>query len=111
MCNKYLAGKILANLGSPVIILVKSSMATCTPLCFEFSVELMVWGYHVYQDECDVVIGEELQCCRETDNRHDPYALATLRAGRVIGHMARKISPLCSIFIQRGGCITCTVSD
>ena len=29
----------------------------------------------------------------------------------VVGHMPRKICPVCSIFIQRGGSITCTVSD
>ena len=86
-------------------------MATCTPLRFEFSVEAMVRGYHVYQDEWDAVIGEVLQCQRETGNRHDPYAVATLSAGRVVGHVPRKISPVCSIFIWRGGCITCTVSD
>ena len=46
-------------------------MASCTPLCFEFSVEAMVWGYHVYQDEWVAVISEVLQCQRETGNRHD----------------------------------------
>ena len=49
-----------------------------------------------------------LQCRRETGNRHDPYAVATLSDG---GHVPRKISPVCSIFIWRGGSITCTVSD
>ena len=52
-----------------------------------------------------------LQCRRETGNRHNPYAVVTLSDGRVIGHVPRKISPVCSIFIQRGGFITCTVSD
>ena len=38
-------------------------------------------------------------------------SVATLSDGRVVGHMPRKISPVCSIFIRRGGSITCTVSD
>ena len=66
---------------------------------------------HVYQDEWDTVIGEVLQCRRETQCRHDPYAVAILSAERVVGplsmvgHMPRKISPVYSIFIQRGGSI------
>ena len=64
-----------------------------------------------YQDEWDAVIGEVLQCRRETGNRYDPYTVATLSAGRVIGHVPRKTSPVCSIFIRCGGCITCTVSN
>ena len=71
----------------------------------------MVRDYHVYQDEWDAVIGEVLQCQRETGNRHDPYAVVTLSDGRVVGHMPRKFSPVCSIFIRCGGSITCTVSD
>ena len=86
-------------------------MASRTAPCFEFSIQAMVRGYHVYQDEWDAVIGEVLQCRRETGNRHDPYAVATLSDGRVVGHVPRKISPVCSIFIRRGGSITCTVSD
>ena len=86
-------------------------MASCTALCFEFSVEAMVRGYHVYQEEWDAVIGEVLQCRRKTGKRHDPYAVATLSDGRIVGHVPRKILPVCSIFIQCGGSITCTVSD
>ena len=53
-----------------------------------------------------------LQCQRQTGNRHNPHAVArTLTDGRVVGHMPRNISPVCSIFIRRGGSITCTVSD
>ena len=85
-------------------------MAMCIPPCFEFSVQSMIRGYHVYQDEWDAVIGEVLHCRRESGNWHDPYALATISDGRVVGHVPRKISPICAIFIRRGGSITCTVS-
>ena len=70
----------------------------------------MIQGYHVYQDEWDAVIGKVLHCRRESGSRHDPYAVATISDGRVVGHVPRKISPVCAIFIQRGGSITCTVS-
>ena len=61
--------------------------------CFEFSFESMVRGYHVYQEEWDATIGEILQCQRETGNRYDPYAVATLSDRRVVGQVPRKISP------------------
>ena len=80
------------------------------PSRFEFSVSLMVRGYHVYQDEWEAVLGEVLSCQREPGNRHDPYAVAAVSSGRTVGHVPRKISPICSIFIHRGGLITCTVT-
>ena len=86
-------------------------MSSCTATWVEFTIQAMVRGYHVYQDEWDAVIGEVLQCQKETGNWHDPYAVATQSDGRVVGHMSQKFLPLCSIFIQRGGSITCTVSD
>ena len=56
-------------------------MASCTAPCFEFSIQAMVQGYHVYQDEWDAVIGEVLQCRKETGNWHDPYVVVTLSDG------------------------------
>ena len=69
------------------------------PPCFKFSVLSMIQGYHVYQDEWDAVIGEVLPCQRESGNRHDPYAVATISDERAIGHVPRELSPVCSIFI------------
>ena len=73
------------------------SMASHTAPYFEFSIQAMVWGYHAYQDEWDVVIGEVLQYRRETGNRHESYAVVTLSDGRVVGHVPLKILPVCSI--------------
>ena len=39
----------------------------------------MVRGYHVYKDVWDAVVGDELQCIRETSNRHDPFAVAVIK--------------------------------
>ena len=60
---------------------IEHGFAYCT--LFEFSIQAMVWGYHIYQDEWDAVIGEVMQCRRETGNRHDPYAVATLSDGKM----------------------------
>ena len=74
---------------------------------FEFSVNSMVRGYHVYQEVWEVRIGEVLPCVREVGNRHDPYAIAVKKDELVVGHLPRKISCICSIFIRRGGKIYC----
>ena len=68
---------------------------------FEFSVNSMVRGYHVYQEVWEVRIGEVLPCLREVRNRHDPYAIA-VKDELVIGHLPHKISCIYSIFIRRG---------
>ena len=57
-----LAGSILVNISWLTSYLVKWSIASHTPPCFKLSVEVMVQGYLVYQDEWDAGIGEVLQC-------------------------------------------------
>ena len=66
-----------------------------------------VCGYHIYKDIWDTVIGEELRCEREPDNGSDRYAVAIKI---IIGHMPRKISQACSLFLRRGNEITCCVT-
>ena len=69
-----------------------------------------VRGYHIYKDIWDAVIGEELRCEREPDNRSDRYAVAIKKDGIIIGHIPRKISRACSLFLRRGNEITCCVT-
>ena len=69
---------------------------------FEFSVNSMVRGYHVYQEVWEVRIGEVLPCLREVRNRHDPYHAIAVKDELVIGHLPHKISCIYSIFIRRG---------
>jgi len=76
-----------------------------------FSVQSVIRGYHVYKAIWDATIdGEVLLCEREVGNIHDTFAVAVKKDGVIIGHCPRKISSLCSIFIRRGGSITCQVS-
>uniref|UniRef100_A0A1X7UNR7 HIRAN domain-containing protein n=1 Tax=Amphimedon queenslandica TaxID=400682 RepID=A0A1X7UNR7_AMPQE len=61
---------------------------------------------------CEAAVdGEVLLCKRETENSHDPYAVAVIRGNSiVVGHLAKKISVICSLFIKRG-VITCSVNS
>ena len=69
-----------------------------------------VRGYHMYKDIWNAVIGEELLCEREPDNRSNRYAVAIKKDGIIIGHLPRKISRTCSLFLRRGNEITCRVT-
>ena len=46
-------------------------------------------------------------CEREPRNSTDRYAVAVKKDGTIIGHLPRKISRVCSLFL---GVIRCTVS-
>ena len=80
-----------------------------------FSVQSMVRGYHVYQSVWDATCDDEiLPCKREVVNIHDPSSVAITKGttgivvGHVrLGHVPRIISPIYSIFIRRGGTISC----
>ena len=75
-----------------------------------FTREAMVRGYHIYNSIWEAYIGEELSCQREEDNAHDPYAVAVLKSATVVGHLPRKVSTLCSLFIRRGETIRCRIT-
>ena len=67
-------------------------------------------GYHVYERIWSTTIGEELLCEREMDNERDRYAVAVIKDGVIIGHLPRKISCICLLFLRRGGSIVCRIS-
>ena len=78
-----------------------------------------VRGHHIYKDVWDPVVGEKLDCRRECGNVQDRYAVAVVRthvgpkhkrrrrktenAVITVGHLPRKISCVCSLFLRRGG--------
>ena len=43
------------------------------------------------------------------ENPSDHYAVAVVKNATIIGHLPRKISRICSLFIRKGGVVTCTV--
>ena len=75
-----------------------------------FLVESVVRGFHVYKQVWHANAGEELHCRRDLGNSHDPYAVAMVRASNIVGHVPKRISSICHIFLRRGGTITCTVT-
>ena len=47
---------------------------------------------------------------RERPNRHDPYAVAVVKHGNVVGHVPQKLFAICAMFLHRGGSTTCQVN-
>ena len=67
-------------------------------------------GHHVYQRIWTPTLGEELHCEREDANSKDPYAVAVIKGRDTIGHVPRRISAACSLFLRRGGRIGCIIT-
>ena len=73
----------------------------------------MVRGHHIYKDVWDARsdISEVLESIREPANRSDTHAVAVKKGELIVhGHVLRFISPICSIFIQRGSVIKCRIT-
>ena len=75
-----------------------------------FTTDSVIRGYHEYNSIWEAAFGVVLQCQRERSNRHDPYAVAVVKDGNVVGHVPRKLSAICAMFLHRGGSITCQVN-
>ncbi len=50
-------------------------------------------------------MGEELPCQRENGNHTDSFAVAIVKSGVTVGHIPRKISSVCSLFLRRNDVI------
>ena len=69
-----------------------------------------VRGYHVYKDIWEVAVGETVVCVLEPSNFHDRNAIAVEKDRRIFGHLPRKVSCVCAVFLKVGGTIRCTVT-
>ena len=47
----------------------------------------VVRGHHIYKSVWTPVLGEELECRKETNNSSDPYAIAVLKTAAIVGHI------------------------
>ena len=65
---------------------------------------------HVYQAIWTAAVGQVLPCVREPANPDDRYAVAVMKDGTIVGHLPKKVSRICSLFLRRGGSICCRVS-
>ena len=89
-----------------------STQASRSPTVMEELLErrCCVRGYHIYKEVWAAAVGEVLICEREPDNTLDRYTVAVKRKGTIVGHLPRKITRMCSLFLWRSGSITCTVT-
>ena len=75
----------------------------------EYETLSCVRGYHEYQRVWTVAVGKELYFKREMrQNPRYPYAIVVKKDGITVGHLPRKISRICSLFLIRGGKFSCT---
>ena len=108
ICTKNFQDEISALQNVLYVILERSrARSACME---EFGIDCCIRGYHVYKEIWRAAIGEELECDREPENSCDRYAVCVKRSGVVIGHFPRKLSRVCSLFLRRGGVISCTVT-
>ena len=57
------------------------------------------------------MLDEMLSCCRKFANVHNPFTIKVMKAGITVGHLPKKISSTCSLFIMKGKVISCKVTD
>ena len=77
---------------------------------YTFEMEYLITGYHIYKDNWQYTIGEEVRCEREPENVHDPaYAVRLTKGQMTIGHIPRDLSKTCTFIILSGGVITAKV--
>ena len=69
-----------------------------------YSYDSEVMGYHVYQDIWEATNGEILECCKEMENAFDPFVVCVKKDAVIVGHVPRKISPICSLFLGNSHC-------
>ena len=82
---------------------------------YTFCIDSVVQGYHKYKSVWDNPLGDEnLPCEWETGYSHNPQAVAVKKmidgTLKVVRHVPRKISSICSLFSRRGGSIACRVT-
>ena len=105
-CSKFERVKRDFHLKFFGYVLLQRSRA-CMHAMKKFGKNYYIRGYHVYKATWRAAIGEELECDREPGNSCDRSAVAVKRSGVVIGHLPRKVSRVCSLFLRHGGVRHC----
>ena len=65
-----------------------------------YTIESCAREYRVYKDIWEARVGEELSCEREIGNSMDPFVVAVVKNDVTIGHIPRRISSVCSLFLR-----------
>ena len=86
-------------------------MVSQSPSMDSATIESCVRGHHICKANWSPFKGEKLVCCQEKNNSHDPYAVAVMKGKMIVGHVLRKISAACSLFLDKDDtAITCTIT-
>ena len=72
--------------------------------------EGVIHGHHVYKDNWTPFIGKILCVKQETNNVGDYFAVATVKANTIVGHVVCEVSRLVWYFIQHDATVTCEVT-
>ena len=67
----------------------------------------------MYEDFWEAAVGRTVVCVLEPGNFYDRNAVGTVaveKDGRIFGHLLRKVSRVCAIFLKIGGTVCCTVT-
>ena len=65
----------------------------------------------MYKEIWEASCGQVFPCLREVGNAFDPFAVSVVRDSDIIGHVPRKISATCSLFLRNRGTVKCTVTE
>ena len=76
---------------------------TLINISFEF--DNCVRGHHIYKDVWTPVVNDGLNYRREEENVSDPYTVAIIKSGNIVGHTPCWMSTACSLFIQKGSAV------
>ena len=80
---------------------------------FSFEAQSCIRGYRIYKAVWTPNLGETMPCSRELTNGHDTFAVKVSQLHgedeRIVGHLRRNITSICSIFLRKGGKISATV--
>ena len=69
---------------------------------------IYIRSYYQYQEIWTPILGECLSSSRELGNRHDPFCIK--EGIGTVGHVPKKISSTCAMFLQLGGTIAYRVA-
>ena len=75
-----------------------------------FEVESCLRGHHIYEHIWTPFVGKELICTHKIENTKEPFAVSVVRCSTVVGHVLRKMSVACALFLARKGTIQCKVA-
>jgi len=89
---------------------ISRNLSVVELLKMEFAITFIARGNHVYKDIWAAEIGSELPCFVEPHNREDCYVVAVMDSTSIVGHVSKKISYICYIFLLHSGLIICCVT-